>query len=151
MCQQGIHSSVIATKFGNTEYHDAVPVERCHITPHSLLTESVGDAECDKEIGHTYPVNTTVWVSLAPVFRSTPRVCVEAGRPLFQSRAFLTTSSTSPHAPRRGRASFAAPRAAAWQRLAAQGGALLRGARTRRAPFQWGEAHPHCRVNWVSI
>ena len=28
----------------------------------------------------TYPVNTTVWVSLAPVFRSTPRACVCARR-----------------------------------------------------------------------
>ena len=33
----------------------------------------------DTTIG-TYPVNTTVWVSLAPVFRSTPRVSVCARR-----------------------------------------------------------------------
>ena len=74
------------------------------------------------------------------------------GRPAPSSSAPAARSRapTSPRAPRRGRASSAAPRAAAWQRLAAQGRAVA-GGQTRRAPFQWGEAHPHCRVNWVSI
>ena len=41
---------------------------------HQLRNEDVGVIE---DVFHTYPVNTTVWVSLTAVFWSTPRA---AGR-----------------------------------------------------------------------
>ena len=38
------------------------------------------------QVRHTYPVNTTVWVSLAPVFRSTPRAPFAATAPPFSKQ-----------------------------------------------------------------
>ena len=52
---------------------------------------------------YTYPVNTTVWVSLAPLKRSTPRAAFAAGGPCAASRCHAAALGAAKEArPRRG-------------------------------------------------